>query len=193
MFRSDLLAGKRILITGGGTGLGKSIGLRYVALGAQLVICGRRKDVLEATAQEFKDSLGATIETHVCDVRDAHAVEAMMDAIWQNGPLDVLLNNAGIGLDKLKFGSIDYAYFRKMYEVNINADPESFLHWDKPLGEQSPEVKAALEKAGVLQDSVTVFASDNGAPQAPNVTYRNFPLYGFKASASFILNPSILL
>ena len=94
MFRSDLLAGKRILITGGGTGLGKSIGLRYVALGAQLVICGRRKDVLEATAQEFKDSLGATIETHVCDVRDAHAVEAMMDAIWQNGPLDVLLNNA---------------------------------------------------------------------------------------------------
>ena len=94
MFRSDLLAGKRILITGGGTGLGKSIGLRYVALGAQLVICGRRKDVLEATAQEFKDSLGAIIETHVCDVRDAQAVEAMMDSIWQKGPLDVLLNNA---------------------------------------------------------------------------------------------------
>ncbi len=94
MFRSDLLAGKRILITGGGTGLGKSIGLRYVALGAQLVICGRRKDVLEATAQEFKDSLGATIETYVCDVRDAQAVEAMMDSIWQKGPLDVLLNNA---------------------------------------------------------------------------------------------------
>ena len=94
MFRSDLLAGKRILITGGGTGLGKSIGLRYVALGAQLVICGRRKDVLEVTAQEFKDSLGATIETHVCDVRDAQAVEAMMDSIWQKGPLDVLLNNA---------------------------------------------------------------------------------------------------
>lgn len=94
MFRSDLLAGKRILITGGGTGLGKSIGLRYVALGAQLVICGRRKDVLEATAQEFKDNLSATIETHVCDVRDVQAVEAMMDTIWQNGPLDVLLNNA---------------------------------------------------------------------------------------------------
>jgi NADP-dependent 3-hydroxy acid dehydrogenase YdfG len=74
--------------------LGKSIGLRYVSLGAKLVICGRRKDVLEATAQEFKDNLGAIIETHVCDVRDAQAVEAMMDAIWQKGPLDVLLNNA---------------------------------------------------------------------------------------------------
>jgi short-subunit dehydrogenase involved in D-alanine esterification of teichoic acids len=41
MFRDGLLAGKRILITGGGTGLGKSIGRRYVELGAQLVICGR--------------------------------------------------------------------------------------------------------------------------------------------------------
>jgi NAD(P)-dependent dehydrogenase (short-subunit alcohol dehydrogenase family) len=74
--------------------LGKSIGLRYVELGANLVICGRRKEVLEQTAKEFKGSLGVSIETHVCDVRDAKAVEAMMDAIWATGPLDVLLNNA---------------------------------------------------------------------------------------------------
>lgn len=94
MYRSDLLSGKRILITGGGTGLGKSIGLRYVELGANLVICGRRKEVLDQTAKEFKDSLGVSIETHVCDVRDAKAVESMMDAIWAMGPLDVLLNNA---------------------------------------------------------------------------------------------------
>jgi len=94
MYRSDLLSDKRILITGGGTGLGKSIGRRYVELGADLVICGRRKEVLEQTAHEFKASLGATVETHVCDVRDAQAVEAMMDAIWASGPLDVLLNNA---------------------------------------------------------------------------------------------------
>lgn len=94
MYRSDLLLGKRILVTGGGTGLGKSIGLRYVELGAQLVICGRRKEVLDQTGREFKDSLGASIETHVCDVRDAKAVETMMDTIWATGPLDVLLNNA---------------------------------------------------------------------------------------------------
>jgi NAD(P)-dependent dehydrogenase (short-subunit alcohol dehydrogenase family) len=94
MYRSDLLSGKRILITGGGTGLGKSIGQRYVELGANLVICGRRKEVLDQTAKEFKDRLGVSIETHVCDVRDAKAVEAMMDAIWATGPLDVLLNNA---------------------------------------------------------------------------------------------------
>jgi NAD(P)-dependent dehydrogenase (short-subunit alcohol dehydrogenase family) len=94
MFRDGLLAGKRILITGGGTGLGRSIGQRYVELGAQLVICGRRGDVLQKTADEFHSELGAAIETRVCDVRDAAAVESMMDRIWENGPLDILLNNA---------------------------------------------------------------------------------------------------
>ena len=54
MFKTDLLAGKKILITGGGTGLGKSIGRRYLELGAHLVICGRRKEVLDATADEFR-------------------------------------------------------------------------------------------------------------------------------------------
>lgn len=94
MFRDGLLAGKRILITGGGTGLGKSIGRRYAELGAELVICGRRSDVLRSTADDFERDLGAPVGTHACDVRDAAAVEIMMDRIWENGPLDVLLNNA---------------------------------------------------------------------------------------------------
>lgn len=95
MFKTDLLAGKKILITGGGTGLGKSIGKRYLELGAHLVICGRRMDVLAATADEFRAALPqARIDTLACDVRDADQVEAMMDAIWQSGPLDVLVNNA---------------------------------------------------------------------------------------------------
>ena len=94
MFATNLLAGKRILITGGGTGLGKSIGRRYVELGASLVICGRRAAMLEQAARELHDELGASVETHVCDVRDAAAVEAMMSAIWLGGPLDVLVNNA---------------------------------------------------------------------------------------------------
>ncbi len=94
MFRDGLLTGKRILITGGGSGLGKSIGRRYVGLGAQLVICGRREEVLRATADEFARELGAAIETHVCDVRDAKAIEDMMERIWARGPLDVLVNNA---------------------------------------------------------------------------------------------------
>ncbi len=94
MFRDGLLAGKRVLITGGGTGLGKSIGRRYVELGAELVICGRRGEVLQATADQFERELGARIDIHACDVRDAEAVESMMVRIWENGPLDVLVNNA---------------------------------------------------------------------------------------------------
>ena len=94
MFRDGLLEGKRVLITGGGTGLGKSIGRRYLELGADLVICGRRGEVLQATADEFLHAAGKQIETHVCDVRDAAAVEAMMGRIWEKQPLDVLLNNA---------------------------------------------------------------------------------------------------
>lgn len=92
MFQPDLLAGKRILITGGGTGLGKSIGWRYAELGAHLIICGRRAEVLTQTAGEIQQAVGHAVESHV--VRDAPAVEAMFDRIWEGGPLDVLVNNA---------------------------------------------------------------------------------------------------
>jgi len=94
VFEKALLAGKRVLITGGGTGLGRSIGRRYVELGADLVICGRRDTVLAATAKEIASELGARIETHVCDVRSADAVEAMMESVFAARPLDILVNNA---------------------------------------------------------------------------------------------------
>src|SRR4051812_12455389 len=94
MFLPDLLKAKKILITGGGTGLGKSMGRRFLELGAGLVICGRRKNVLEETAPKFEDIFGRPVDTQVCDIRDAAQVEAMMDRIWATRPLDVLLNNA---------------------------------------------------------------------------------------------------
>jgi NAD(P)-dependent dehydrogenase (short-subunit alcohol dehydrogenase family) len=93
-FENDLLLGKRVLITGGGTGLGKSMGERFLALGAKLVICGRRKDVLDATAAEFHGKFGSDVETFRCDVRSPDDVETMLDQIWQHGPIDVLVNNA---------------------------------------------------------------------------------------------------
>ena len=62
MFQPNLLKGKRVLITGGGTGLGKSIGMRMLELGAELMICGRRAQVLEDTAKEFEDLFSARFE-----------------------------------------------------------------------------------------------------------------------------------
>lgn len=94
MFRADLLATKRILITGGGTGLGEVMATRFAGLGASLVICGRRIDVLDAAAARLRVAGCASVEVHRCDIRDADAVDAMLDRIWTAGPLDVLVNNA---------------------------------------------------------------------------------------------------
>jgi NAD(P)-dependent dehydrogenase (short-subunit alcohol dehydrogenase family) len=94
MFRNDLLSPKRILITGGGTGLGKAMANRFLQLGATVYICGRREEVLQKTAAELSAATHGTILTLPCDVRNLDAVESMIDTIWKSGPLDVLVNNA---------------------------------------------------------------------------------------------------
>lgn len=92
MFAADLLQGKRALITGGGTGLGKAMAKRYLELGATVYICGRREEVLRSTADELTP-LGS-IRGVVCDVRDLVSVERLAEEIWRDGPLDTLVNNA---------------------------------------------------------------------------------------------------
>ncbi|MFZ0543534.1 MAG: SDR family oxidoreductase [Candidatus Sulfotelmatobacter sp.] len=94
MFRDHLLRNKRILITGGGTGLGKAMARRFLQLGATVYICGRREEVLEETATELSIATKGPIHALPCDVRNLDAVEAMIDSIWKAGPLDVLINNA---------------------------------------------------------------------------------------------------
>jgi NAD(P)-dependent dehydrogenase (short-subunit alcohol dehydrogenase family) len=92
MFRSDLLQQKRMLITGGGTGLGKGMAERFLELGATVYICGRREEVLKQTTAELAPK--GPIHPLPCDVRNLDAVEAMIDRIWSDGPLDILINNA---------------------------------------------------------------------------------------------------
>jgi len=92
MFRKDLLHKKRILITGGGTGLGKGMAQRFLELGAEIYICGRREEVLQNAAKEL--SAQGHIHALPCDVRDLDAVEAMVDTIWKDGAVDILVNNA---------------------------------------------------------------------------------------------------
>ncbi len=94
MFQTDLLRGKRVLVTGGGTGLGLAMGRRFLELGASLVICGRREQVLKDAAAELGQASSGRISWHVCDIRDAAAVDDMLEAIWKDGPLDALVNNA---------------------------------------------------------------------------------------------------
>src|SRR5664280_2172455 len=66
MFKKGLLAGKRILVTGGGSGLGAAMGRRFVELGAELIICGRRLALLEATAARLRDDLGGKVSAVQC-------------------------------------------------------------------------------------------------------------------------------
>src|SRR5256885_12108809 len=95
MFKEGLLKGKRILVTGGGTGLGREIAARYLALGADLWLAGRRGAVLESCAQELVAKYGGSVRSHAVDIRDAAAVDAMVQRIWdEGGPLTGLVNNA---------------------------------------------------------------------------------------------------
>ncbi|HRO57719.1 MAG TPA: SDR family oxidoreductase [Burkholderiaceae bacterium] len=94
MFQNDLLKGQRILVTGGGTGLGRAMGEQFLRLGADLVICGRRKGVLDEAAEQMQENCGGQVETFGVDIRDAQAVEAMVDEIFAERPLTGLVNNA---------------------------------------------------------------------------------------------------
>lgn len=94
MFRDGLMQDERILVTGGGTGLGREMSEAFLKLGATVYICGRRQGKLQECAYELMAAHGGTVVPIACDIRDADAINAMIDQIWQDGPLTGLVNNA---------------------------------------------------------------------------------------------------
>lgn len=95
MFRSDLLKDKVIIITGGGSGLGRSMGERFLELGAKLAITSRNAEKLSTAANEMMAANGGEVFTVPCDVRDPEAVDQMIEAVWNHfGTVDILVNNA---------------------------------------------------------------------------------------------------
>ena len=95
MFQKHLLAGQRILVTGGGTGLGKAMAERFLGLGADVAICGRRLAVCEETAAAWRQQFPERrIDTYGVDIRIAQNVEEMVENLWQSGGLTGLVNNA---------------------------------------------------------------------------------------------------
>lgn len=94
MFNPQLLAGRNILVTGGGTGLGKSMASKFLSLGAEVHICGRRKGVCDETAAELMAEFGGKVTSHGVDIRDSAAVDAMIEGIFSDSPLTDLINNA---------------------------------------------------------------------------------------------------
>ncbi|RZK86953.1 MAG: SDR family oxidoreductase, partial [Pedobacter sp.] len=95
MLKDDALKGKTIVVTGGGTGLGKAMGTYFLKLGANLVITSRKIDVLQKTADEMATETGGQVLAVQCDVRDYTQVENVLaETIKKFGKADALLNNA---------------------------------------------------------------------------------------------------
>jgi NAD(P)-dependent dehydrogenase (short-subunit alcohol dehydrogenase family) len=94
MFDKNVLKGKRILVTGGGSGLGKEMTRHFVKHGAEVYICGRRENVLKDAADEIMSEHGGKVNYFPLDIRDAMAIEENIENIFNEGPLDGLVNNA---------------------------------------------------------------------------------------------------
>ena len=94
MFKKDLLKGKRILVTGGGTGLGKEMASHYAEHGADLYICGRRENVLKDTAEQLIENYRVNVKYEPLDIRASADVDSYIERIFEEGPLDGLVNNA---------------------------------------------------------------------------------------------------
>ncbi len=95
VYRNDLFAGKTVLVSGAGSGLGKATAALFARLGANLLVCGRNPEKIE-TAADFLRSLGASVESEAMTIRDPDQVEALIGKAWERfGGLDVLVNNAG--------------------------------------------------------------------------------------------------
>jgi NAD(P)-dependent dehydrogenase (short-subunit alcohol dehydrogenase family) len=96
VFRPDLLAGQRLLITGGGSGMGKAMAVLAARLGAEVAICGRDPGKLEKTAALVRERTGRAVLAEALTIRDPDAVDAFMARVFVRfGGLDTLVNNAG--------------------------------------------------------------------------------------------------
>ena len=132
MFKPGLMKGQRILITGGGTGLGKVMAEACVMLGADVVIWGRRGEVVNATAKELTDAHGAAAGGRctgmAVDIRVPEAIHDAMDEVWAGGALTGLVNNAAGNfisrtedLSPRGFDAIANIVFRGSFFVTLDA------------------------------------------------------------------------
>lgn len=95
MLRDDALKGKTIIVTGGGTGLGKSMSRYFLQLGANVTICSRRQAVIDQTAQELMHETGGVVLAVQCDVRNPMEIENVIaQTVEKFGRVDGLLNNS---------------------------------------------------------------------------------------------------
>src|SRR5436190_23972211 len=116
LFQPGLLDGQVAIVTGGGSGLGRASALELAALGAEVVVCGRREEPLGETAARAD---GGRVEPRTCDIREEDQVEALVDGVLErHGRIDLLVNNAG-GQYMTPAEDISPKGFRTVLRLNV--------------------------------------------------------------------------
>ncbi len=115
-FASELLAGRRALVTGGGTGIGRAVALGLAQAGADVIIAARRKEVLDATAEEIMSLTGRSVAVDLVNIRD---VEQVHQLAQRHGDADIVVNNAG-GQFPTKARDLSANGWRSVIDLNLN-------------------------------------------------------------------------
>lgn len=111
--------GKTVVITGGTTGIGFALAMRFGALGANILIGEPREAKLAAAADALRKN-GVNVECMAMDVTDTESVERFADYAWRTfGTVDILLNNAGVGLGIKSMTDIPINDVRRLFDVNF--------------------------------------------------------------------------
>ena len=154
MFRPGLMKGQRILITGGGTGLGKVMAEACVMLGADVYICGRRGGVVEAAAKDLTDAHGGKCVGIACDIRVPEAIADMIDTVWADGGGIADVDAVARDLSAVFVGQFHRR--RVAHRLAPAADDDLRAQFDEPRGHLLAEAGAAAghEDALVLQQPV---------------------------------------
>jgi NAD(P)-dependent dehydrogenase (short-subunit alcohol dehydrogenase family) len=160
MFEKDLLRDQVVLITGGGTGLGKAMARRCAELGAAVAICGRRGEVAAAAAAEIEAATGAPVLAAVCDVRRFEEVEAWVAAAVERfGRVTALVNNAA-GNFLAKTETLSPNAFRTVVDIVLNGS----FHATLAAGRQM----IAQGGGGTVLSIVTTYAWTGSAFVVPS-------------------------
>ena len=160
MLRDDALRGKTIVVTGGGTGLGRAMTTYFLQLGARVTITSRKRDVLEKTAQELRAQTGGRVLAVACDVRKYEEVEAMLaQTVAEFGGVDVLLNNAAGN-----FISPTERLSHKAFDVIVDIVLKGSYNCTLAFGKHW----IAEKKPGTILNIVTTYASVGSAYVVPS-------------------------
>jgi NAD(P)-dependent dehydrogenase (short-subunit alcohol dehydrogenase family) len=152
VFQNDLLNGRAIFLTGGGTGLGRAMALRFAELGARMFLVGRREEPLRKTCDEIHRAGGAAACT-TCDVRDFASVEAAAVAAEQQfGRIDTLINNAA-GNFMARTEKLSPNAFNTVVGIVLNGT----FHCTQAFGRRW----IAAKEAGNVLNIVTTYAAAN--------------------------------